>query len=163
MKKALLILSFLSFILLACGPKYVIDKTYDITNNEWTYADSLRFEFEIQDTLKLYDLILELKHSTDFGYQNLYTQIHTTFPDGMRLSKPVSLEIANPAGEWQGKCNSKSCAIEIPIQQGAYFNQIGAYSIVLEQYMRENPIKGVQSLTLKVQETGALRTNSGKQ
>lgn len=158
MKKAFLISSFLSLILLACGPKYVINKTYYIADNEWTYADSLRFEFEIKDTLKLYDLIIELKHSTDFAYQNLYTQIHTTFPDGMHLNKPVSLEIANPAGEWQGKCNSKSCRIEIPIQQGAYFNQIGVYRIVLEQYMRENPVKGVQSVALKVQATNQSRS-----
>lgn len=158
MKKAFPVLSFLSLILFACGPTYVIDKTYDIANNEWTYTDSLHFEFEIKDTLKLYDLIIELKHSTDFAYQNLYTQIHTTFPDGMRLNKPVSLEIANPAGEWQGKCSSKSCTIEIPIQQGAYFNQIGNYAITLEQYMRENPVKGVQSVALKVQETKQSRS-----
>ncbi len=151
MKKSLLFI-FLSIVLASCGSKSIIDKTYDIANNEWIYADSLRFEFEITDTVRLYDLVIELKHATDYSYQNLYTQIQTQFPDGQRLSKPLSLELANAAGEWQGRCNANSCTVKIPIQQGAYFNQPGKYVITLEQFMRENPVKGVQSVTLKVQE-----------
>lgn len=151
MKKSLFF--FLPLVLLAsCGPKSVINKTYDIANGEWAYADSLRFEFEIADTVQLYDLFLELKHTTDYSYQNLYTQIQTEFPNGQSLRKPLSLELANAAGEWQGKCNAKACTIKIPIQQGAYFNQPGKYVITLEQFMRESPVKGVQSVTLKVVE-----------
>lgn len=151
MKKSLLFIA-LSIALASCGPKVVIDKTYEIINNEWAYADSLRFEFEITDTVQLYDLIIELEHTTDYSYQNLYTQIQTQFPDGQRLNKPLSLELANAAGEWQGKCSASSCMVKIPIQQGAYFNQPGKYVITLEQFMRENPVKGLQSVTLKVVE-----------
>lgn len=153
MKSAFLLLSiFFLFFLTACGPKYAINKTYEIVNSAWSYADSLRFEFEIADTVTIYDLSLDVKHATDFGFQNLYTRIHTQFPDGTRLSKPLSLELADKAGIWQGDCNSTSCTIEIPIQEGAYFNQAGKYVITVEQFMRDSVINGVQSVTLKVAE-----------
>lgn len=141
----------------ACGPDYLIDETYDIPNDQWVYEDSVRFDFTIEDTLELYDLTLELKHTTGYPYQNLYTKIHTYFPDGQRLSKPVSLELANAAGEWRGNCNAETCTTPIPIQTGAYFNQPGNYTIVVEQFMRESPVNGVQSLTLKVRDTGKQR------
>lgn len=152
----LLLFTFL-LILAACGPKYAIKKTYNLPDNQWTYADSLRFEFDIQDTTTLYNLLLDVKHTTDFGFQNLYTRIHTQFPNGTRLSKPVSLELADQAGVWQGNCNSKTCTIEIPIQEGAYFNQPGHYIITVEQFMRDSIINGVQDVTLKVAETGEQR------
>jgi len=147
-------------MLSACGgPDYVLNETHELPDNHWSYEDSIRFDFTIADTLQLYDLVLELKHSTDYAYQNLYTKIHTHFPDGQRLSKPVSLELANAAGQWQGNCNDEICTTPIPIQTGAYFNQSGDYTIVVEQFMRENPVNGVQSLTLKVRDTGRQRQN----
>jgi gliding motility-associated lipoprotein GldH len=149
--------AFLFLLFAACGPKYAINKTYDIPDNQWTYADSLRFEFAVNDTTTLYNLLLEIKHSTDFSTQNLYTQIHTQFPNGMRLSKPVSLELANKIGIWQGDCNSKSCTMKIPIQEGAYFNQAGNYIITIEQFMRDSVINGVQSVTFKVLETRKIK------
>ncbi len=159
MKLFYIITAFLALIALGCGPKYALKKSYTIENEAWTYADSLRFEFEIADTITLYDLLLDLKHTTAFASQNLYTRISTQFPDGTRLSKPVSLELANAAGEWQGKCSSKSCNIEIPIQEGAYFNQTGKYIVMLEQFMRDSVVNGVQRITLKVMETGKVRNN----
>ena len=153
-KTGLLLYTFLVLLLTACVPKYALNKTYEISNGEWTYADSLRFEFEIADTVTLYNLLLDVKHSTEFGFQNLYTNIHTQFPNGTRLSKPLSLELADRAGIWQGDCNAKTCTIEIPIQEGAYFNQPGKYVITMEQFMRDSLVKGVQSVTLKLAEMG---------
>lgn len=155
--------TFITVVLLSiassCNPKYALKQGYDIQNEAWTYADSLRFEFEIADTITLYDLLLEVKHTTAFGAQNLYTRISTQFPDGTRLSKPVSLEFANAIGEWQGKCNTKSCTVEIPIQEDAYFNQAGKYAVILEQFMRDSVVNGVQRITLNVIETGKVRNN----
>ncbi len=147
----------LLFLAASCGSKYVINQTHDIPDAKWAYADSLRYEFSIADTLKIYDLVLKLRHGTDFRFQNLYVQIQTQFPDGQRFRKPVSLELANAAGEWQGICNANACTIEIPIQQGAYFNQAGNYAITIEQYMRESPLTAVESITLQIRETGARR------
>ncbi len=152
------IFAILAVIMLsACEPDYVINETYEMPNDQWVYEDSVRFDFTIEDTLKLYDLTLDVKYTTNYRFQNLYTKIHTHFPDGQRLSKPVSLELANAAGEWRGNCNAETCTTPIPIQTGAYFNQSGDYTIVVEQFMRESPVNGVQSLTLKVRDTGKQR------
>lgn len=157
MKNIIFPIVLLLFMVSACGPTYILDETYEIDKSAWTYEDSLRFEFTIEDTLQLYDLVLEVKHETSYAFQNLYTKIHTQFPDDQRLSKSVSLELANQVGAWRGDCNAETCTVEIPIQQGAFFNQAGKYVITIEQYMRESPIVGIQSIALKVRDTGTQR------
>ncbi|MBR9919832.1 MAG: gliding motility lipoprotein GldH [Bacteroidetes bacterium] len=141
-------------LLSACGENYLYEGEKEFDPAEWTYADSVSFEVEITDTTHLYDLILELEHATSYPRQNLYTKISTTFPDGSRLSKPVSLELADKAGVWYGDCNSDWCEAQIPIQTGAFFNEAGTYTFTFQQYTRINPLPGIRALEFSVLDAG---------
>lgn len=142
---------------LSCGPDYVLDKTYDIKQQQWTYADTLAFEVDITDSLKIYNLYLDIEHSTEFSNQNLYVMIHTEFPSGKRISEKVSLEMANKIGVWFGDCNSEWCDFRIPIQQGAFFNALGKHRFTIEQYTRIDSLPGIKSLSFKIEDTGTTR------
>lgn len=147
----------LATVISSCGPQYLTDETAEIPNGQWAYSDTIRFEADIPDTTMIYNLWLTLDHSPDFAWQNLYIRIHTLFPDGKRLSAPLSLELANLGGIWQGDCNKKRCRFRIPIQEGAWFQQTGRYAFTFEQYMRQNPQDGVQQLRFQIEETGKTR------
>lgn len=148
MFKYLLFASLLA--LAACGPSYVFEETHDIPAYGWTYKDTITYSFEISDTSILYDLTLRMKHTPEFGSQNFYTRIYTGFPSGKRISKVLSLELADKNGLWAGDCGSKSCTLDIPIQTNVYFNQPGIYTLSFEQFMRQDSIQGIQSLGLKL-------------
>lgn len=150
-------LFILSILLVACGSDYLYERSYSIDGGDWTYANNLEFTFDIDDTLSIYNLWLEVDHSTDFGFQNLYTRIHTRFPSGEELSEPLSLELADKVGRWYGDCSSSDCTLKIPIQQGAFFDQTGTYHITVEQFMREDPIRGVNEISFMVEQTGQTR------
>ena len=147
----------LMLIITSCGPTYLFNKSQEIGKAQWTYDNIIGFEFNVQDTTKIYKLILELEHSTEFSNQNLYTKIHTHFPGGEKIEEVVSLELANKAGFWFGDCNSEYCTLEIPIQPGAFFNQAGDYRIEVEQFMREELVEGIRSVGFKIEETGEQR------
>lgn len=146
----------------SCGPDYIVNEKRDIVGGAWAYADSMRFEAEIPDTSQVYDLWLGLDHSPEFEWQNLYIQVHTIFPDGRRLSSPLSLELANQGGVWQSDCNKKRCRFRVPIQEGAWFQQAGKYVFTIEQYMRSSPIEGVQRLSFQIINTGKTRAETLK-
>ena len=146
----------LVFLSMACGPDYAYRQTHELDGDAWSYADSLTFEFAVPDTTTIYDLYLEVVHSATYDNQNLYVLIHTNFPDGQRLSEQVSLELSDK-GRWEGDCRGDWCTVSIPIQSDAYFNQTGPHQFVLEQYMRRNPVAGIRSLGLFIQETGDSR------
>ncbi|RME98138.1 MAG: hypothetical protein D6772_09450 [Bacteroidetes bacterium] len=161
MKYILLILG-LAGLLSACGPKIVYDETISFADTGWSYTDSLVATFDIVDTNKIYNLHLLLTHSPDFAYQNFYVQVHTVFPSGQRISQQLSLELARSSGAWYGACSSEVCELDIPIQEGAYFNQPGTYRVVVEQFSRDNPLEGVYALGFALEETGARREYKSK-
>jgi len=59
----------------ACTESYFYEKKYELPNAQWTYNDTLNFEVDIQDTIKTYNLILDIEHSTDFPYHFLRASI----------------------------------------------------------------------------------------
>lgn len=151
-------LALVAFAILAgCGSSYVYEKKYQFDTSGWTYADTLDFEISIQDTFKIYDLFLEIEHSRDYPYQNLYAIFYTTFPDQTRLKKQISLEIGESNGKWLGNCSGNNCTLVIPIQKNAYFNQSGNYLFTLEQFMRVDSIQQINHITFKVKDTGKAR------
>jgi gliding motility-associated lipoprotein GldH len=146
-----------SALISGCGPDYLYRKNFELPPSGWTYADTLDFPITIEDTTRLYNLDLELRHTREYPFENLYVQIHTNFPGGKRLSRRLSLELADDAGLWQGDCGRHSCKITIPLQQGAFFNVPGEYLFTLEQFMRRDSLPGLESIEFKVEDTGKSR------
>ena len=143
------------FLLCSCGPDYSFEEYRDFAEADgWTYADSVAFEFAISDTNQIYDLHFFVDHATDFGHQNLYVRFHTLFPDGQRLSETVSLELADKFGTWQGDCSGATCRVDIPIQQDAYFNQPGTYTLKVEQYSREASLPKIGGVGFALEPVG---------
>lgn len=151
------LLCLLSFGIFACGPAYLYEESHSLEDNVWSYGDSLHFTFTVSDTQQIYNLYLEVAHSPDYAYQNLYTRIHTRFPNGEQLSEPLSLQMADQVGRWFGDCNQSRCQFSIPIQQGAFFNQSGSYQVMVEQFMREDNLTGISEIGFKVEPTEARR------
>ncbi len=153
--KYLLILA--AVFVFGCNPDYIMDQTYDIKETGWTYDNPLNFEVDIKDSLKIYNLYLDIEHSTEYPNQNMYVMIHTAFPSGKKISEKVSLEMANKAGVWYGDCDSEWCKLRVVIQEGAFFNALGKHTFTIEQYMRIDPLPEVKSISFKIENTGQAR------
>ncbi len=138
----------LVYFITGCSSDCIYRQSFEVPDAEWTYENPINFGFEIPDTSARYNLNLELKHSSDYPYQNLYVKFYTRFPSGKTVEQVVSLELTEKAILWQGKCSGKWCTVNIPLQTNAIFPEPGKHSITLEQYMRESPVKGVRSFSL---------------
>ena len=113
----------------------------------WQYSDSLSYSFEISDTSKRYNIGLEIEHSVDYAYQNLYIQIVTRFPDGEVKKQTLPIDMADHTGQWYGACNSTSCDLTVMLQERAIFNQVGEHVFEIHQFMRVEPLTGLQAIT----------------
>ncbi len=147
----------ISLLLSACSEDFFFEKSYDLPNAEWSYKDSLVFVVDIQDTLKTYNLLLDIEHSTDYAFQNNYVFVHTYLPNGEHLGKQLNIDLAQKSGKWNGKCSGDKCKLRAVIQQNAYFNEIGSHRFVIEQFMRMDPLPGIQKVSLRLQATGEER------
>ena len=152
-KQILFILLILSqLLLISCGESYVFEKTYNLEKSEWKYDNTLDYTFEITDTTQVYNLLLEVSHSIDYSYQNCYLKIYTQFPSGEKTDYLLSVDLADGIGRWQGDCSGESCTTLFDIAKQTTFKELGKHTITLEQYMRKNPLKEIESLAIKLEE-----------
>jgi gliding motility-associated lipoprotein GldH len=139
-------------LLSSCGPKVIYENQIDVPE-KWAYKDSLTYSFEVSDTLKPYDITLDISHNTTFGYENLYIYAVTVFPEGRRSANPVSLQLANSSGDWIGKCSGDHCQTKIQIASASYFKTMGKYKIIICQHSRQDLLEGIRSVGLKISES----------
>ena len=155
-------LSILVMLFISCDKEHFLyEKSQSVSN--WQYGDIKKFEVPVSDTSYIYNLILDVKHDFDYPRQNTYVQIHTKFPKGDTIKGQLSLELFDPNGLPYGSCDKGVCVTSIGLQDSVYFNQIGDYYFGFEQYSRDENLKGIQELTLKLQKTDILVTSGQKE
>lgn len=138
-------------MLASCGEKIIFNHKADIPST-WAYQDTVVFVFEVSDTIPAYDIKLNVTHADDFAYSNMYVHISTTFPDGQKVENPLSLQLADNRGIWQGKCSGGDCKVPLMLSEKIFFNQPGTYSIKINQHSRTDLITGIKELELSVME-----------
>ncbi len=150
--------ALLTFLSTSCDSRNIIyEKSLEIGDQRWTYADSLSFTFPIKDTTKIYNIYLDIQHDKSYSFQNIYLLLHTRFPSGKRIDNRINIDLAEPTGKWNGDCSGNSCNLEIPIQEGAYFNETGDYTLTVEQYLRQDTLSGVREIKVLLEDTGKMR------
>lgn len=154
MNRYLPLLVLLPIMVSSCQSDRYYSKSFSIEKPGWAYQDSLAFTFEVVDTSDLFDLVLQIDHTDEFPFQNLYTRAHTYFPSGKKHTQLLSLELMDKVGFWQGDCSGTSCAFQVPIQENIFFQETGTYRFVLEQYSRNAILNGVQSIGLQLVQKG---------
>jgi gliding motility-associated lipoprotein GldH len=74
----------------------VYENYYSFENESWN-SDSLKsFDFKIMDTTTTYSLSLNVRHSIDYEYQNLFV-----FVTGV-VNDTIELILAEKNGKWKG-------------------------------------------------------------
>jgi len=139
--------------LTSCGSVY--DQTTIIENGIWTADNTIEFEFEIQDTSKLYNIFIEVNHKVNYAYQNVYCLVETFELDTRIREDLCSLELADSKGNWKSEdCDATDCNRKIPFIVKTQFNEEGKHRIIFKQNTREANLAGLNSLRLLVETVG---------
>jgi len=135
--------------------KVILEKEIDVKESiGWMFSDSLSVDFSISDTNRLYAMRLQLNHTPDFNFENVYTRIHTLFPDGKLSAQILSLALTNETGAWAVQCNKTVCKVEIALQEQIIFPAKGNYKITIAQYMRTDTLTGIGNIRFLLIDTG---------
>jgi gliding motility-associated lipoprotein GldH len=137
-----------TLIYAACSGGSFYESTHTFTDVNWSYEDTIKFAFNIQDTSLRYNMYLDIEHKSTYPFQNLYVKIHSAFPDGQLISEQHSLELQGKNGTWISVCRGQDCGIRFILRENMRFDQLGAYTVFLEQFTRTENLKGVESLGL---------------
>jgi len=133
-------------------PKAVLDDSREIVNNNWSYGNKIKFDVQVDDPALAYNLYLNLRVLSDYKYSNIFVLIYQS---GGPVAKPVPVryecKVASATGEWLGKGSGSLYSYQIPFKKAYKFPAKGVYHFEIEQNMRDNPLRAVSDVGLRVE------------
>jgi gliding motility-associated lipoprotein GldH len=139
-------------LLYSCGPDAMFDHTKKIPGNVWKEDELIRFEVPVHDTVHIYKFFLNLRHTTDYEYANVFFFINTTYPDGTRAKDTVECILADKSGKWLGNGITNIRDIQVMLRRGLRFPQTGTFIFEFEQAMREPELYGIKDIGFRIEQ-----------
>lgn len=138
-----------AFVLLVagCDKKRVFDDYKPIKDAKWHKDSVVNFELGEIDSLKNYNLFINLRNNNDFKYNNLFLITEIRFPQGKVITDTLEYEMAAPGGEWLGKGFGDVKESKLWYKENVKFNEPGKYEVNIKQAMRKNgEVEGLEEL-----------------
>ncbi|MES2111146.1 MAG: gliding motility lipoprotein GldH [Bacteroidota bacterium] len=159
MKKRLilfgLILSACVIALAGCADKNtVIDDSVEIANHNWTYINRAKFTVKIDDEKVPYNLYMNLRVTSDYKYSNIFVLISQSGPGIKNASQRYEMRLADKEGKWLGKGSGNLYSYQEPFLVNHVFPAKGTYTFLIEQNMRDNPLREVSDVGLRAEKAG---------
>jgi len=137
----------------SCNRDAVFDSYVAIPHELWN-ADSLAsFNFAISDTASPYDIMVNLRNSADYPFQNLYLFISIYAPNGGFVRDTFECFLADDNGRWTGRGNGRIRDNRFLYRHGVKFFQPGNYRIELQQAMRVEDLKGIADVGVRIEQS----------
>lgn len=152
MSKIAIYISFICISLFfnSCGNTVFYTDAKNITNEIWTWDNTLKYEFELGEEQLKNKLFIDLKHSTNYAFRNIYFFSHLELPNGNVIEDTLQYYIAEKDGKWIGNSigNTKDISLHYPI----LLNQKGKYKFSLSQAMRIDSLIGIKKVALTIED-----------
>jgi gliding motility-associated lipoprotein GldH len=153
--KSLISLSLLVVFLalISCQSNVIYDEVISTDNGNWDKNESAHFVVNITDTVSLYKFYLSVHNTTDYRYSNLFVFLSTNFPNGNKSRDTIEFVLADPSGKWIGKGWGNVKESDILLRSNLKFPLAGEYDFHIQQAMREDTLKGINSVGLRLEKS----------
>ena len=158
---------YLSILLIACClswagcslPSDVFEKDIALPGQQWAgnFRPTISFDISAQDTVNRYNVYLVLRHTDAYNYNNIWIRGTVRQPgDTASRSERYDLSLADNEKGWTGSGMDDIYEHRIEIQHLTKFDHPGTYSFTLEQIMREDPLKHVLNVGVRIEKVPSL-------
>ena len=142
-------------VFIGCSSQRVYEQSVEFSDGVWREDQVFANTFIIQDTAQRYNLYLDVDHSAEYAYQNIYLEVGTTFPDKEATQQQLPIDLADRKGKWFGKCNSTDCTLQVVLKENVSFNVAGEYGLSFTQISRNTDLLGINALTFSIEKVQA--------
>lgn len=147
---------FVPVLLLAsCADNAITDVNMAVKGHNWSYINKIKVPVNVEDNTIAYNIYLNLRHTADYKYSNIFVRIHESGPGMKHSTTRQEFTLAEPDGEWLGKGSGNLYSYQLLYKEGYHFPAKGTYIFEVEQNMRDNPLKEVSDVGIRVERAGA--------
>jgi gliding motility-associated lipoprotein GldH len=134
-----------------CNRQTVFQDNNIISSAGWYIDDTINFSVAINDTTQIHELYLMVRNTTDYPYRNLFIFLDIEFPDKRTLRDTIECILAKTDGQWRGKGFGKIRSNEFLFRDDVWFPSQGTYTFRMQHGMREEPLKGISDVGIRIQ------------
>jgi len=124
-------------LLCGCTEGYIADYQ-TLKDGQWLAKESIEFSFPELDPSVKYDILLSLRNSNDYPFNNLFLLVTLSHPDGYTEIDTLEYQMARSDGSWLGvgAGNIKDNLLEY--RKAMTFPKSGIYRLSLAHALRNN-------------------------
>lgn len=144
--KSSILLLLIVLIFCSCDKKRVFDE-YKTIGESWKKDSIVAFNFNQTDTLKPYNLFVNIRNNDNYQFNNLFLIVSMQQPDGLVRKDTLQYEMANADGTLMGQGFSDIKENKLFYKEKVRFAKAGNYKIRIQQAVRKtDKIEGVSDL-----------------
>jgi len=153
--KGKLIHSVIFFSILAvfvsCDKNLVFEKNLPIPDDGWNKDSVLLFDIPITDTLQNHNFYINVRNDIKYKYSNLWLFIEIDRPGNISVTDTFEITLADPSGKWLGEGFGGVKNRQVIYKGNIYFPVSGEYKINIRHGMRENVLKGIDDIGIRLE------------
>ncbi|MCB0795652.1 MAG: gliding motility lipoprotein GldH [Flavobacteriales bacterium] len=144
----------LGLILGGCTGEVVFVADQAISASGWSSTDRPEFCFDISDTLVRHDVFIDVRHTGDYPFSDLYVFVDLDGPGNLHIRDTVECILADASGNWFGKGTgfvvTDAYRAHVLYKLGNRFPRKGRYCMRLEQAMRTDPLPEILDVGITI-------------
>lgn len=148
-------LLLLALCLVGCTENVVFQASEALPTEKWDRSFVPEFAFDITDTVSKHDLFIDIRHTGDYPFSDLFLFVDLQGPGGRQMRDTVECLLADPTGRWYGRglgfIFADRYQAHVLYRLGNRFPQAGRYTMRLEQAMRTEELPGVIDVGVSVE------------
>lgn len=138
---AVAMMCLMSIGLMSCGKRVVYSEVRTLPKEGW-HADSLlTYDIAIEDTAACYDVLLYVRHTQQYPYQNMWLFVG---------QDTIEFYLADQRGRWLGNGWGELREMPVIYQHNIRFGGGGDDRYTIQQAMRDTLLKGVQDVGITI-------------
>jgi gliding motility-associated lipoprotein GldH len=136
----------------SCGKIDLYEKNVEIPSQQWFYNYQPSFTFNITDTTAAYSVYIVIRHTDLYTNNNIWLNLGSRAPGDTIRYQNLNLQLASDAGGWEGRGMDDIWEVRKNITPGPIpFKKPGNYTFTIGQIMRQNPLKHVLNVGIRVE------------
>lgn len=147
----LLTLFLMSVLMVSCGHnKAHYYEFRELSQEGWAVNERCNFETELNDTVRGYNIYVDVRHQGNYPYQNLWLFVERMSPDSTVVNDTIACDLADYTGKWLGKGSGSVYLFSVPYEN-FQIEVPGNYVFGIRHGMRDEILKGISAIGLRIE------------
>lgn len=145
-------------LLSACTHTTVYCEYCKLPDTAWHQDSLCVFDATVDDTINHYNILLNIRHNSSYAYQNFWTFVHSTSPEGISQTDTIECFLADLKGNWLGTGYFSVYEMPVLYMEHIRFPRKGTYHFEVAHGMRDSLLIGITDIGISIEQS-----NNGKE